>query len=393
MKGKRPKILFYIPVLGYGGVERVVQYLATGLAPNYDAVIAGQGSEGENLLAQVKLPSNVQVLPAPTERSSMKHRAIPQHIPRLRKIIEEHQPDVLMTAWPRVHITAGLALRGLPKEKRPKWILTEHNEIQNYLGGGIRAALKTWALRQTCLNADVYVAVSKKIAQLSSNVYSGADFKVIYNPALSAEVERKAAEPLDHPWFQGQLPVILSVGRLDTMKDHPTLIRAFDLVQQQLPQARLAILGDGVLRPELEALVQQLNLGDKVWMPGIDKNPYKYMARATVFCMSSAFGEASPLVLSEAMYLGKTVVLTRFATAPEFVESGVDGLITSNVQDPGELARLLLEALRNPQMRAGFAEKARNKVKDRFLIDRAVEHYQQLMNPMLGLNREPVGHL
>ncbi len=391
---KRPRILFYIPVLGYGGVERVVQYLSVGLSPDYDIVIAGQGSEGENLLAQAKLPANIRVLPAPSERSAMKHRAIPMQTQRLRQIIEEHQPDAIMTAWPRVHITAGLVLRGISAAKRPKWVLTEHNEIQNYLGSGPRAALKTWALRQTCLGADAYVAVSQKIAQLSGQVYQGASFKVIYNPALSPEIDRKAAEPLEHPWFQGQTPLVLSVGRLDEMKDYPTLIRAFKIVQEQMPQARLAILGEGILRPGLEALVSELGLGEKIWMPGIDRNPYKYMARATVFTMSSAFGEASPLVLSEAMYLGKTVVLTRFATAPEFVDSGVDGLITANVRDPQELAKVLLEALRNPQLRAQFAQRAPLKVKDRFLVERAVANYKQLFDEVLGASaRQTVGNL
>lgn len=379
----KPRVLFYIPILGYGGVERVVQYLSVGLAAHYDILIAAQGSEPGNLLAQAKLPANVTLLPAPTERSAMKHRAIPRQVRRLLSILDEYQPDLLLSAWPRVHLTVGLALGLLPRARRPKWILTEHNEIQGYLGPGVRGALKTALIRLLVRNAEAYVAVSEKVARLSGAVYPGSDFRVIYNPAIAPDLERKAQEPVEHPWFQGQTPVVLSVGRMDTMKDFPTLLRAFQRVLEQIPQARLAILGEGELRPQLESLVAELGIREQVWMPGFEANPYKYMARATVFSMSSAFGEASPLVLSEAMYLGKPVVLTRFATAPEFVNSGVDGLLV-DISDPKSLADGLIRVLRDPQLQAEFGARARAKVKERFSVGRAVAHYRALFEEVLG---------
>lgn len=379
---KRAKILFYIPVLGTGGVERVVQYLSSGLASTYDIVIAGQGADMENhMLRQARLPANVILLDAPIGKASMKHRAIPHNVNKLLQIIAQHQPDIIMTAWPRVHLTAGMALSRLPAEKRPKWVLAEHNEIGNYLGSGIRAGIKTWALRQFCSKADSYLAVSEKVAKLSAEIYQNP-FRVIYNPAVNPEIERRAMEAVDHPWFQGDTPLVLSVGRFQDMKDFPTLIRAFKQVQEQMPKARLAILGEGELRGQLETLTADLGLTDQVWLPGFDPNPYKYMKRATVFTMSSAFGEASPLVLSEAMYLGKPVVLTSFATAPEFVSSGQDGLLVK-VGDPQDLARGLLEVLRTPELRGRFGEQARAKVKERFSIDRAVANYERLFGGLL----------
>jgi len=385
----KPRVLFYIPILGYGGVERVVQHLSGGLAANYDIVIAAQGSEPGNLLSQARLPTNVTILPAPTERSAMKHRAIPRQVWRLLSILTEYQPDLLLSAWPRVHLTVGIALGFLPGARRPKWILTEHNEIQGYLGTGLRGTLKTAQIRLFVRNADAYVAVSEKVGRLSGAVYPGSDFRVIYNPAIAPDLERKAQEPVEHPWFQGQNPVILTVGRMDTMKDFPTLLRAFRLVLERMPQARLAILGEGELRPQLESLVSELGVAERVWMPGFESNPYKYMARATVFTMSSAFGEASPLVLSEAMYLGKPVVLTRFATAPEFVNSGMDGLLV-DVGNPQALADGLVGVLQDPQLQAEFGARARTKVKEHFSVEQAVTNYATLFEEVLG-QPTPVG--
>ncbi len=385
----KPRVLFYIPILGYGGVERVVQYLSGGLAAHYDILIAAQGSEPNDLLSQARLPANVAILPAPTERSAMKHRAIPRQVQRLLAILAEYQPDLLLSAWPRVHLTVGAALGLLPQARRPKWILTEHNEIQGYLGSGLRAALKTALLRLLVRNVDAYVAVSEKVAHLSAAVYPGSNFRVIYNPAIAPDLERKAQEQVEHPWFQGPTTVILSVGRMDTMKDFPTLLRAFKLVLDRMPQARLAILGEGELRPQLESLVFELGVAERVWMPGFVPNPYKYMARATVFAMSSAFGEASPLVLSEAMYLGKPVVLTRFATAPEFVDAGKDGLLVETA-NPQALADGLVRLLQDPPLQAELGARARTRVKERFSVEQAVANYAALFEEVLG-RPVPVG--
>lgn len=361
----------------------MVQHLSSGLSSHYDIQIAAQGSEPGNLLSQLKLPANVNILPAPTARSAMKHRAIPRQVGRLLSILAEYQPDLLLSAWPRVHLTVAIALGLLPKSRRPKWILTEHNEIQGYLGLGLRSTFKMALVRLLVRNADAYVAVSEKVARLSGAVYPGSNFRVIYNPVIAPDLESKAQESVEHDWFQGRNPIVLSVGRMDTMKDFPTLLRAFKLVLERIPQARLAILGEGELRLQLEYLVSELGIGKQVWMPGFEPNPYKYMARATVFTMSSAFGEASPLVLTEAMYLSRPVVLTRFATAPEFVESGRDGLLV-DIGNPQALADGLVRVLQDPQMQLEFGARARTKVKERFSVEQAVANYANLFEEVLG---------
>src|SRR3546814_12603233 len=75
-------------------------------------------------------------------------------------------------------------------------------------------------------------------------------------------------EPPPHPWLErGNPPVILGAGRLAIQKDFETLIRAFAVLRRQR-QARLLILGDGVQRPKLEALVRELRLDEAVLLPG-----------------------------------------------------------------------------------------------------------------------------
>ena len=102
--------------------------------------------------------------------------------------------------------------------------------------------------------------------------------------------------------------MILSAGRLNTVKDFPTLIKAFARIRQHTP-ARLLILGEGDRRAELEALILALGLQEAILLPGFQQNPYAFMRQAAVFVLSSIH-DASPNVLIEAMACGCPVVTT-----------------------------------------------------------------------------------
>ena len=96
--------------------------------------------------------------------------------------------------------------------------------------------------------------------------------------------------------------MVLAVGGLTAQKDFPTLIHAFAQVRETSPM-RLMILGDGDDRPALEALVRRLRLEQDVSLPGFVANPYAYMARSSLFVLSSRW-EGLPTVLIEALYCG-----------------------------------------------------------------------------------------
>ena len=121
------------------------------------------------------------------------------------------------------------------------------------------------------------VIVSRGIADsLSANGKGPALDKVapIYNPIPLGEIAEAAKAEPDHAWFaDGGPPVILGVGRLVKQKDFPTLIEAFRRIRSERP-CRLIVLGEGPLRPELEALVRQLGLEDCISLPGRVAKPY-----------------------------------------------------------------------------------------------------------------------
>ena len=171
--------------------------------------------------------------------------------------------------------------------------------------------------------ADGIVAVSEGVAaDLRGQVPRAAGKIVtIHNPVVGPGLAEQAAEAVEHPWFGDGEPVVLAVGRMAAEKDYPTLLRAFAEVARSRA-ARLVILGQGPERESLLELAARLGIGDRFDLPGFDVNPFRYMARASVFVLSSRF-EGFPNVLAQAMACGSPVVSTDCRSGPsEMLEGG-----------------------------------------------------------------------
>ena len=173
---------------------------------------------------------------------------------------------------------------------------------------------------------------------------------VIANPALTPDLKARMAEPLDHPWFAAEAPpVVLACGRLTAQKDFATLIEAFVWVRRQA-DARLVILGDGEERAALQEQVDSLGLVDDVDLPRFDPNPFRYMARARVFALSSLF-EGSPNVVIQALACGCAVVATDSCSGTAELLTDVPGSRLVPVGDAQSMAEALLSILRTERPR------------------------------------------
>jgi CDP-glycerol glycerophosphotransferase (TagB/SpsB family)/glycosyltransferase involved in cell wall biosynthesis len=131
----------------------------------------------------------------------------------------------------------------------------------------------------------------------------------------------------------------VNVGRLSPEKNHERLLRAFRLVADDHPEARLVVLGSGPLLQDLITLSESLGLGDRVQLAGHQPNPFAVMAAADCFVLSSDY-EGQPMVLLEARTLGLPVVSTDFDTARGALRDG-DGLIVKRSVET--LARGMIE--------------------------------------------------
>ena len=166
--------------------------------------------------------------------------------------------------------------------------------------------------------------------------------------------------------------MVLAAGRLATEKDYPTLLRAFAEVARSRP-ARLVILGQGPERESLLELATWLGIEDRFDLPGFDVNPFRYMARASVFVLSSRY-EGFPNVLAQAMACGTPVVSTDCRSGPsEMLEDGRWGRLVP-VGDWRAMARAIEGTLDDPM--AAEALRGRASV---YSVEASVERYLEVV--------------
>ena len=200
----------------------------------------------------------------------------------------------------------------------------------------------------------------------------------IYNPVITPDLRAKAAEQPDHSWLRDDgTPVILAVGRLGKPKDYPTLIRAFARLTTHRA-CRLVILGEGPLRKEIEGLVENFKLSDRVSLPGWVQNPFAFMAHASLLVLSSTF-EGLPSVLVEALACGCPCVSTDCPSGPaEILLNGDIGPLVP-VGDDAALAEAMERVLDRPPDRHVLQRRAAD-----FSADRAVAAYENLLSELVG---------
>jgi len=130
----------------------------------------------------------------------------------------------------------------------------------------------------------------------------------------------------------------VTMGRLSPEKDHKKLIRAFSRVSQMFENTRLYVVGDGVLKKDLQALIDKLDLSQKVILTGQLSNPFYLINKCDCFILSSNH-EGQPLSLLEMMVLHKPIISTDIPGARsvledgygELVENSEDGLFTGMI--------------------------------------------------------------
>ena len=175
---------------------------------------------------------------------------------------------------------------------------------------------------------------------------------------------------------------IVTVARLNPVKDQATLLRAMRRVIDTNPECHLTIAGDGPSRCDLEALCGALGLTRHVTFLGMRDDVPAVLAGAGQFVLPS-ISEGVSLTLLEAMASGLPVVATRVGGTPEIVEHGITGYLVAP-SAPEDLAAALLAIARNAEASAAMGRAGRARVERLFSLDATVAQYEQCTPSLLG---------
>ena len=183
----------------------------------------------------------------------------------------------------------------------------------------------------------------------------------------------------------GGVPLAVAVGRLIAQKDHATLLRAFALVRERIPDARardprLA----GRSRPRRGRSSRELGLEGAVLLPGRTEIR-DWLERADVFVHTSRW-EGFGIVLLEAMLAGLPVVATRVSAVPEVVVSGQTGALVE-AGDVDGVARELTTLLGDAELRSRLGGAGRERARTEFSVarmaDRTIDVYEDVLGSRL----------
>lgn len=333
------RIAIYLPSLEGGGAERVMLYLAKGLAQCGLCV--------DMVLVQAKGPYLDQ-LPDSVRLIDLKARRTLTSLLPLLRYLRRECPDALISTLPHANVVA-LIVKKLFAEQLRVVARRESTFQMEYANAGFKDRMTLRLERLLLPFANTVVAVSdgaaddlKRSAPNISHLV-----QVIYNPVVWPDQAEQAKKPVEHPWFgDPNSPVILSVGRLVAIKDHATLFRAFAELVKSRP-ARLVVLGEGPEHRSLMALARNLEIAHAVSFPGFEINPFAFMSKASAFVLSSVY-EGLPTTLIEAMACGTPVISADCPSGPrEILEGGKWGRLVP-VGDSHALAKAMRDTLDNP---------------------------------------------
>lgn len=262
-----------------------------------------------------------------------------------------------------------------------------------HLTGRIWAASK-YAYRM----ADVVLANSPTVGQLVRDEAGLPASRVAVIPNF---VDSAAFEPLE-PTVRMRLRDELSlpadaitvgvIARLMPVKDHATLVRAVARLAATHPRLHLVLVGDGPSRPQLEALVAERAIADRVHFAGMRPSLPNLHALFEISALTSV-SEAFPNSLVEAMAAGRPVVASRVGGNPDAVREGETGLLFP-VGDDAALAEALDRLLRDGELRARMGSAAvrvaRQAYGDEQVLAALAELYEGLLARRAGKRQRAV---
>ena len=188
-----------------------------------------------------------------------------------------------------------------------------------------------------------------------------------------------------HHWLVG------TVGRMQAVKDQPTLARAFVLALQQQPplreRVRLVMVGDGPLRAESLAILQGAGVADLAWLPGERHDIAGVMRGLDCFVLPSLAEGVSNTIL-EAMASGLPVIATAVGANAELVVHGETGEIVAPA-DTQALAASLMRLSAQPERAAAMGRAGRAAAQARFSLGTMVGAYQSLYDSQLEARGYP----
>ncbi len=253
--------------------------------------------------------------------------------------------------------------------------------------GEIYPRYKLALMRRADQRAVRVVANAQAIAKaFTRQGIPGEKFRVLPNIVDVEELDQLAGLPFPRA---AELPSgerVVMVARLDPEKDVATFIYAAELVLKQHPEACFVIAGDGVQRPDLEAMARRHNLTRRLVFLGDTTDVPSLLASCAIGVLTPSRNEGLSNTILEYMAAGLPVVATDCGGNNELVHQDQGGVI-ANIGDSDALARAMVDLLRHPEKRRSMGAYNRRRVHEHFRREAVADAFSAVYREVIEQRR------
>lgn len=271
--------------------------------------------------------------------------------------------------------------RGVPVIYTPHCFIYRNQSLRprrsSRVRGRVLLAIERLLGRRTA--AVVGVAAEERDAAVRDGLVPASRARVVLN---GVDPEIGAAPRAELKRARGEGPLFGLVAGLRDQKGLPTLLEALELLGARGKAVRFAIVGDGPLAEEVAERVASGPLAETTTVLPFGGRVEPNLAALDVFVLPS-YWEGLPIAVLEAMALGLPVIASAVGGTPEAVEAGVTGLLVPP-SDPAALAAAIEELAGDPSRRTRMGAAGRERVAERFRIDRMVDEVLALYLEVAG---------
>lgn len=370
------RVLQVTPNLLYGGAERLVADLAPRLLVTVGAVEVATNLDLDGGFRPLLESAGVPLVHVPLR--ARRASAVPSASRALAAVVRRFEPDVIHAHNPAAGTVSALA-RMFARRRQLAIVVTYHGVRPHRL----RAAAATLRL------CDLVIAVGPGAERQLVSVLPADRVRRIDNAIVA--VPRREFEEVRREFVVDGSPLLLSVGRLVHQKDHGLLLDALAILRARGVAARTIVIGRGPLEETLREQARRLDLGDSLLFAGTRSDVADVMAAADLVVHTAAW-EGLPLVLLEAMMLGKPIVAVEAVGVTDLITDGATGRLVRS-RDPGAVADAIEEMLAHRELRESLAAGAKRWATvhcsiERF-VDAHVDAYREASNRRRGIRGQP----
>ena len=367
-------------------ILEVQGYMHGGSCTHTVMLCKGLSESGFRVMLAGPLPENGYVknhlseIGVPYNPVALRGRSDFRSVARLIKMVNREHIDIVHTHCQNADFLGGIAARLAGARLL---VTTIHGLIPE--AEDMRKLAYLVSLR---LLPDHLIAISESVRQRGISL--GLDPKRITTILNASETGiagrvRASAEVRSSIGVGGDEFLLACVGVLDPSKGTETAIRALPFVVARHPKTRLLIIGDGKLRPTLEALCMDLRIAGRVSFLG-HRGDVPDLMNASDIVVNPSRMEGFGRVNTEAMALGKPVVCSDIPAFREIVIDGVTGFLVP-LDDPLSFASAISRLLDSPDERQRLGSAGRGRVRDHFNANKFVTETRDLFDHLLARRR------